>query len=60
MNHTELKPWITAAPDGSVSDEQIKMLLDMSYDAAASKKSKGRGAVRSNQNGKPESTEGKR
>ena len=29
--------WITVALDGSVPDEQIKMLLDMSYDATAPK-----------------------
>ena len=50
MNRTELKqlimenysveadyPWLTAALDGSVSDEQIKMLLDMSYVLTATK-----------------------
>ncbi len=55
--HMNKEQWITVALDGSVSDEQIKMLLDMSYEATASKKSKSCGAVRSNQNGKPESTE---
>ncbi len=34
MNKTN---WITVALDGSVSDEQIKMLLDMSFDATAPK-----------------------
>ena len=29
--------WITVALDGSVSDDRIKMLLDMSYRATASK-----------------------
>lgn len=50
MNRTELKqfimgnysveadyPWLTAALDGSVSDEQIKMLLDMSCVLTATK-----------------------
>ena len=29
--------WITVALDGSVSDDKIKMLLDMSYEATAPK-----------------------
>jgi len=29
--------WITAALDGSIADEKIKMLLDMSYEATAPK-----------------------
>ncbi len=29
--------WITVALDGSVSDDKIKMLLDTSYEATASK-----------------------
>ena len=40
MNRTELKRWLTAVLDSSAADEQIKMLPDMSYEAAASKKSK--------------------
>ena len=36
--HMNKEQWLTAALDGSVSDEQIKMLLDMSYEATASKK----------------------
>ena len=33
--HMSKENWITVALDGSVSDEQIKMLLDWSYDATA-------------------------
>ena len=29
--------WISVALDGSVEDEEITMLLDMSFDATASK-----------------------
>lgn len=35
--HMSKAGWITVALDGSVPDEQIKMLLDMSYDATAPK-----------------------
>ena len=35
--HMSKASWITVALDGSVPDEQIKMLLDMSYDATACK-----------------------
>ncbi len=35
--HMNKASWITVALDGSVPDEQIKMLLDMSYDATAPK-----------------------
>lgn len=35
--HMSKANWITVALDGSVQDEQIKMLLDMSYDATAPK-----------------------
>lgn len=35
--HMSKASWITVALDGSVPDEQIKMLLDMSYDATAPK-----------------------
>ena len=35
--HMSKASWITVALDGSVPDEQIKMLLDMSYDATARK-----------------------
>ena len=58
--HMNKEQWITVALDGSMSDEQIKMLLDMSYEATAPKKSKSHGMVRSNQNGKQDSTEGNR
>ena len=33
--HMNKENWITVALDGSVSDEQIKALLDWSYDATA-------------------------
>ena len=52
MNRTQLKRWLTAVLDGSAADEQIKMLPDMSYEAAASKKSKRCGKKLSNQNDK--------
>ena len=35
--HMSKDSWITVALDGSVSDDRIKMLLDMSYRATASK-----------------------
>ena len=35
--HMSKTSWITVALDGSVSDEKIKMLLDMSYQATAPK-----------------------
>ena len=35
--HMNKASWITVALDGSVPDEQIKMLPDMSYDATAPK-----------------------
>ena len=35
--HMSKDSWITVALDGSVPDEKIKMLLDMSYQATASK-----------------------
>ena len=35
--HMNKDSWITVALDGSVSDEKIKMLLDMSYQATAPK-----------------------
>ena len=35
--HMNKEQWLTAALDGSVSDEQIKMLLDMSYVLTATK-----------------------
>jgi len=35
--HMSKDSWITAALDGSVSDDKIKALLDMSYRATASK-----------------------
>ena len=35
--HMSKASWITVALDGSVSDEKIKMLLDMSYQATAAK-----------------------
>lgn len=35
--HMNKENWITAALDGSVSDEKIKMLLDMSYTMTAPK-----------------------
>lgn len=33
--HMSKSSWITAALDGSVSDNKIKLLLDMSYEATA-------------------------
>lgn len=35
--HMSKASWITVALDGSVPDNQIKMLLNMSYDATAAK-----------------------
>lgn len=35
--HMSKNNWITVALDGSVSDEKIKMLLDMSFDMTAPK-----------------------
>ena len=35
--HMNKDRWITVALDGSVSDDKIKMLLDMSYQATAPK-----------------------
>ena len=35
--HMSKDSWITVALDGSVSDDKIKMLLDMSYQATAPK-----------------------
>ena len=35
--HMSKNSWITVALDGSVSDDKIKMLLDMSYQATAAK-----------------------
>lgn len=35
--HMNKDSWITVALDGSVSDDKIKMLLDMSYQATAPK-----------------------
>ena len=35
--HMSKDSWITVALDGSVSDDKIKMLLDMSYEATALK-----------------------
>ena len=35
--HMNKEQWITVALDGSVSDDKIKMLLDMSYEATAPK-----------------------
>ena len=35
--HMNKASWITAALDGSASDDRIKMLLDMSYEATAPK-----------------------
>ena len=35
--HMSKDSWITVALDGSVSDDKIKMLLDMSYEATAPK-----------------------
>lgn len=33
--HMSKEHWITAALDGSVPDDQLKLLLDMSYEATA-------------------------
>lgn len=41
--HMSKDNWITAALDGSASDDKIKMLLDMSYQATAPKMRKGKG-----------------
>ncbi len=38
--HMNKSNWITVALDGSVPDEQIKTLLDMSYDLTAAKPKK--------------------
>lgn len=35
--HMSKTNWITVALDGSVSEDEIKMLLDMSFEATASK-----------------------
>ena len=35
--HMNKEQWITVALDGSVSDDKIKMLLDMSFEATAPK-----------------------
>lgn len=35
--HMSKANWVSVALDGSVSDEQIKLLLDMSHDATAPK-----------------------
>ena len=35
--HMNKENWITVALDGSISDEKIKILLDMSYEATKSK-----------------------
>ena len=35
--HMSKDSWITVALDGNVSDDKIKMLLDMSYEATAPK-----------------------
>ena len=35
--HMNKEQWLTVALDSSVSDDKIKMLLDMSYQATASK-----------------------
>ena len=40
--HMSKTSWITAALDGSVADDKIKMLLDMSFEAAAPKTRKKR------------------
>ena len=45
--HMNKANWITVALDGSVPDEQIKMLLGMSYDATAPNV-KGGSAIKSN------------
>ena len=41
--HMSKDNWITAALDGSASDDKIKMLLDMSYQATAPKVRKEKG-----------------
>lgn len=41
--HMSKDNWITAALDGSASDDKIKMLLDMSYQATAPKMRKRKG-----------------
>ena len=38
--HMSKTSWITVSLDGSVPDKHIKMLLDMSYDATATKMKK--------------------
>lgn len=40
--HMSKTSWITVALDGSVSDEKIKWLLDMSYNLTAKKLKKGK------------------
>lgn len=35
--HMDKEQWLTAALDGSVSDEKLKMLLDLSYELTATK-----------------------
>lgn len=40
--HMNKNNWITAALDGSAADDEIKMLLDMSYEATAPKYKKAR------------------
>lgn len=35
--HMNKASWITVALDGTVSDDKLKLLLDMSYEATASK-----------------------
>lgn len=40
--HMNKEKWITVALDGSASDDKIRMLLDMSYDATAPKVKKRR------------------
>ena len=41
--HMRKDSWITVALDGSVADDKIKMLLDVSYQATAPKVRKKRG-----------------
>ena len=41
--HMNKENWITAALDGSVSEDQLKILLDMSYHATAPKGRRARG-----------------
>ncbi len=38
--HMNKEHWITVALDGSVPDEKLKMLLDVSFEATAPKRSK--------------------